>query len=145
MIVKFKVSALSQTKPHEYVMRFMLGGLTTVIAGLIADAYGPATGGLFLAVPALFCASATLVEKHERERKQKKGLSGDRRARGAAALDAAGAGWGSLALAAFAAVILFIAPYGAPLALGLGSALWIASAAGLWLARRQARRARHRA
>jgi hypothetical protein len=31
---------------------------------------------VFLAVPAIFCASATLIEKHERDRKQKLGLSG---------------------------------------------------------------------
>ena len=48
-------------------------------AGAIAEFWGPAVGGLFLALPAIFCASATLIEKHERERKQKLGLAGQRR------------------------------------------------------------------
>jgi hypothetical protein len=34
----------------------------------------PVVGGLFLAFPAIFPASATLIEKHVRERKEKAGL-----------------------------------------------------------------------
>lgn len=37
MIVHFKLSALKQGRPYEYVVRFALGGLTTVAAGLLAD------------------------------------------------------------------------------------------------------------
>ena len=62
-------------------------------------------GGLFLAFPAIFPASATLIEKHVRRRKEKAGFSRVRRGREAAALDAAGAALGSLGLAAFAVVI----------------------------------------
>jgi hypothetical protein len=51
-------------------LRFVLGGLATIVAGLIAEHWGPVVGGLFLAFPAIFCATATLIEKHERERKQ---------------------------------------------------------------------------
>jgi hypothetical protein len=69
MVVHFKFSALKQGRPHEYVVRFALGGLLTVVAGLVADGAGPEAGGLMLAFPAIFCASATLIEKHERERK----------------------------------------------------------------------------
>ena len=75
----------------------------------MADIWGPAAGGLFLAFPAIFCASATLIEKHERERKEKKGLQGKERGKDAAALDAAGAGLGSVALAVFGAVMWFLA------------------------------------
>ena len=39
----------------------------------------PVVGGLFLAFPAIFPASATLIEKHGRERKEKAGLAGARR------------------------------------------------------------------
>jgi hypothetical protein len=53
----------------------VLGGAITVIAGLIAAHFG----GLFLAFPAIFPASATLIEKHARERKRKAGLRGTRR------------------------------------------------------------------
>jgi hypothetical protein len=55
---------------------------------------------LFLAFPAVFCASATLIEKHERDRKQKAGLPGTRRGRQA---DALGAAIGSFGLLGFAA------------------------------------------
>jgi hypothetical protein len=111
MIVQFKPSALRQTRWYEYLVRFVLGGAMTVIAGLIAARFGPVVGGLFLAFPAIFPASATLIEKHVRERKEKKGLPGARRGKEAAALDAAGAALGSFGLAAFALVIwLMIVP-----------------------------------
>src|SRR6185369_5980610 len=70
MIVKARLSALTDTKWHEYALRFGLGRFATAATGLIANKCGPVTGGLSLAFPAIFCASATLVEKHERERKQ---------------------------------------------------------------------------
>jgi hypothetical protein len=73
MIVRAKFSALKQGHWYEYLVRFALGGLATLVAGLVADIWGPAAGGLFLAFPAIFCASATLIEKHERERKEKRG------------------------------------------------------------------------
>jgi hypothetical protein len=95
---------------HEYSLRFALGGLATVATGLIAQLYGPVTGGLFLSFPAIFCASATLIEKHERERKQRSGLSGARRGQEAAALDSSGAALGSLGLLAFAAAIRILLP-----------------------------------
>ena len=105
MIVRFNPSALRDIGWYQYVVRFVLGGTMTVIAGLIASRWGPVVGGLFLAFPAIFPASVTLIEKHVRERKEKIGLSGSRRGKEAAALDAAGAVLGSLGLAAFAAVI----------------------------------------
>ncbi|HTY67439.1 MAG TPA: DUF3147 family protein [Alphaproteobacteria bacterium] len=99
--IKLNLSALSETGWHEYVIRFGLGGLATVVAGAVAKLGGPEVGGLFLALPAIFCASATLIEKHERRRKARQGLTGARRGRDAAALDAAGAALGSVALAGF--------------------------------------------
>lgn len=58
-----------------------------------------------MAFPAIFPASVTLVEKHQREKKRKHGMSAVRRGREAAALDAMGAVLGSIGLAAFAAVM----------------------------------------
>jgi hypothetical protein len=58
-------------------------------------------GGLFLAFPAIFCASATLSEKHERQRKTLRGLKGERRGTDAAALDASGAALGAVGMMAF--------------------------------------------
>jgi hypothetical protein len=54
MIVKVDPSGLKQTRWHEYALRFAAGGITTVIAGVIAQKWGPAIGGLFLAFPAIF-------------------------------------------------------------------------------------------
>ena len=96
MLVKIKLSALAEGHWYEYAVRFAMGGAMTVFAGLIATEWGPAVGGLFLAFPAIFPASATLVEKHERERKEKAGLQGARRGKEAAALEAAGAVLGSV-------------------------------------------------
>jgi Protein of unknown function (DUF3147) len=57
MIVQFKPSALGQTRWYEYLVRFLLGGAMTVVAGLIAARFGPVIGGLFLAFPAIFPAA----------------------------------------------------------------------------------------
>ena len=139
MLIRLKGSALKETRAYEYLIRFGLGGITTVLAGVIADRFGPATGGLFLAFPAIFCASATLIEKHERERKQRENIEGKERGRTAAALDAAGATWGSLALAGFAAAVWLAAPLGAGITLSLASLIWLLVAATAWVARRQLR------
>jgi hypothetical protein len=101
MVVRVKWSALKQSRWYEYALRFVLGGVATTLAGGIAQFFGPEAGGLFLAFPAILRASATLIEKHERERKQRFGLSGYCRGTDAGALDAAGAGLGSIGLAAF--------------------------------------------
>jgi hypothetical protein len=57
MIVQFKLSAIRQTRWHEYLVRFVLNGAMTIVAGLIAARFGPVIGGLFLAFPAIFPAS----------------------------------------------------------------------------------------
>jgi hypothetical protein len=136
MIVRFKLSALSGTSWREYLMRFALGGAATVGAGLIAAGFGPVIGGLFLAFPAIFPASATLVEKHVRERKEKAGLKGSRRGKEAAALDAIGAALGSFGLAAFAAVVWLTIGQIAALALIPATAAWAAVAVAAWRLRR---------
>ena len=83
-MVHAKLAALGQSRWYEYLLRFVLGGVVTVVAGVIADHWGPEVGGLFLAFPAIFCASATLIEKHERQRKTRHGLKGERRGTDAA-------------------------------------------------------------
>ena len=136
MIVQFNPSALRQIRWYEYLVRFGLGGTMTVIAGLIAARFGPVVGGLFLAFPAIFPASATLIEKHTRQRKEKAGLSGVRRGREAAALDAVGAALGSLGLAAFAAVIWLMIASSPSWALLCATVAWLAVAVLAWLSRR---------
>jgi hypothetical protein len=72
-------SSLKETKPHEYALRFVFGGICTVLAGLIAKRYGPGLGGLFLAFPAIFPAGASLIESHEKRRKAEYGFDGTKR------------------------------------------------------------------
>jgi len=140
MVVRLKWSALGESKWYEYVARFALGGAATVAAGLIADRWGPETGGLFLAFPAIFFASATLIEKHERKRKREKALRGERRGTDAAALDAAGAGWGSLGLMVFGGVVWILAARSVPLSLAVGLLAWMLSGVLAWRLRRALRR-----
>jgi hypothetical protein len=94
-----------------------------------------------LAFPAIFVASATLIERNERRKKEKAGLKGSARGRMAAALDSAGAGWGSLALFAFALIVTALAAHGAFVSLGVALAAWCAVAATAWYVRRFLRRA----
>jgi Protein of unknown function (DUF3147) len=136
MIVWLNLSALRETRWYEYLIRFALGGTMTVIAGLIADHFGPIVGGLFLAFPAMFPASATLIEKHEQKRKEKIGLPGARRGREAAALDAAGAVLGSFGLAVFALIIWLLIERGTALALVSATVAWLAVVILAWMLRR---------
>jgi hypothetical protein len=136
MIVQFKPSALRQTRWDEYLVRFVLGGAMTVVAGLIAARLGAVVGGLFLAFPAIFPASATLIERHVRERKEKAGLQGARRGKEAAALDAVGAALGSFGLVAFGLVIWLMIVRSPVWALVLAAASWLAVAVLAWQVRR---------
>lgn len=136
MNLSVRLSALSRTRGDQYVIRFILGGVTTALAGVIAARFGPTVGGLFLAFPAIFPASATLVEKHERERKEKQGLMGVRRGKEAAALEAAGAVMGSVGLVAFGLVVWRLAPALSGVALLFAAIAWLGVSILLWLVRR---------
>jgi hypothetical protein len=105
MRVYFDASVLRRTKWYEYASRFLFGGAITLIAGILAKRYGPVFGGLFLAFPAIFPSSVTLVEKHERQKKRRAGIPQTIRGRLAAALDARGAAMGSIGLACFGLVV----------------------------------------
>ena len=139
MPVKLSSSALKQTHWYEYAVRFALGGLATVAAGFIGSRFGVSVGGLFLALPAIFCASATLIESHERRTKEKAGLSGQRRGQQAAALDAAGAGLGSIGLAAFAAVFYVVVAASTIGAFIAAILAWAAVSVLAWWLRRKLR------
>lgn len=107
MRIHVNFAALRTIKPHEYAVRFFFGGAITLAAALMANRFGAALGGLFLAFPAIFPASMTLVSKHELEKKEKAGLKGRERAKMAAALDARGAALGAAGLMSFATVVLW--------------------------------------
>ena len=132
MIVKISSSAIKDGRWHEYLVRFALGGAVTVFTGLISSRFGPAVGGLFLALPAIFCASATLIEQHEQRRKRGAGLRGHRRGQQAAALDAAGAALGSIGMFAFAWTFsLVVGPHALP-AFASALAAWCIVSVGAW-------------
>ena len=144
MLVKISLASLKQTHGYEYAVRFVLGGAATVLAGLVGAAFGPAVGGLFLALPAIFCASATLIERHQRHEKHKAGLSGRRRGQQAAALEAAGTGLGSVGLMAFAAVFYLIVQQNVFAAFAGALAAWALVSVAMWWLRRRLRITRAR-
>jgi len=133
MKIQVSFSALAETKWHEYAVRFLAGGLITVIAGVIAKQCGPVIGGLFLAFPAIFPASATLIEKHETEKKERAGLKGTKRAADAVRLDASGASMGSIGLAVFGLMVWQTLPnHFAWLVLTVATVAWLAVSVFLW-------------
>lgn len=139
MLVKISPSSLKQGRWYEYLARFLLGGAATTAAGLISAAFGASIGGLFLAMPAIFCASATLIERHEIRRKREAGLSGTQRGREAAALDAVGTALGGIGLIAFALVFSLTVEANALLAFGAAALAWIVLSIAAWWARRHIR------
>ncbi len=134
--VRFSASALKEGRWYEYLVRFVLGGLATVFTGLVSKFYGPSIGGLFLALPAIFCASATLIEKHEIRRKRQVGLIGQRRGREAAALEAAGTLSGSTGMLAFAAIFALLVNDSVAAAFVGASLAWPIVAVATWFVRR---------
>ena len=138
MQIKVDPSALRQTKWHQYAARFLFGGLITAVAGVIAEKYGPAVGGLFLAFPAIFPASATLIEKHEEERKQEYGLDGRERGREAASVDAVGSAMGSIGLFVFALLVWqFLPGHTHWLVLTVATLAWLAVSIAIWQLRKR--------
>ena len=137
MRIRIDPGALHETKWFEYAIRFVIGGGITVVTGVLAKSFGPAVGGLFLAFPAIFPASATLISKHE---KQKDGNSGpDARVRGrrAAGVDAAGSAIGSIGLIAFGTVAWKLLPtHSGVLVLAVATLAWAGTAVSLWMIRK---------
>jgi len=105
MKIKLETNAVKRSRWYEFVIRFVFGGLVAATAGIVAKQFGPAVGGLFLAFPAIFPATATLIESHEKRKKREAGLDGTRRGREVAGIDAAGAAIGAIGLLGFAAVL----------------------------------------
>jgi hypothetical protein len=137
MRIRVDLSALRQTKWHDYAVRFLFGGLVTALAGIIAKKFGPGIGGLFLAFPAIFPASATLIEKHEKEKKESLGLNGSARGRSAASVDAAGSSMGSIGLFVFALVVWqFVQRDRAWIVLAGATLLWLAVSVAVWQIRK---------
>jgi uncharacterized membrane protein (GlpM family) len=105
---------------RAYLVRFVFGGLVTLIAGVIGKVFGVTVGGLFLAFPSIAVASLTLVERDN--------------GKNAVGADAAGTSLGSIGLLAFGAVVWILAPsLPAWLVLGIALLIWFVLSSGLWL------------
>ncbi len=129
---KLSVSSLKSGRWYEYILRFVLGGAATVLAAAIGSRFGQSMGGLFLAFPAILCASVTLIEGHEIRRKREAGLKGERRGRQAAAVDAAGAALGSFGLLAFAIGFSWLVQRNVALAFVVALVAWTAVSILAW-------------
>jgi hypothetical protein len=105
MKVSADISALSRTRWYEYIPRFLFGGAVTAFAGIVARKFGPGIGGLLLAFPAIFPASATLIAKHEKREKEEVGRRGNKRGRRAAGVDSIGASMGAVGLIIFGLLV----------------------------------------
>ena len=133
MRVKINAAALKQSTWQQYAIRFLFGGVVTVATGLIPRKFGPGVGGLFLAFPAIFPATATLIATHEKEQKRRVGLNGAFRGRDAAAIEARGTAIGAIGLLAFAVVVWRVLPnHHAPAVLLAAAAAWFAASLLFW-------------
>jgi len=138
MQIAVDLSALKRTTWREYGVRFVVGGSITAIAGLIAKEFGASVGGLFLAFPAIFPASATLIEKHEKEKKEENGLEGIDRGKEAASADAAGSAMGSIGLLIFAILVWqFVPSHNSWLVLVGATLAWFVVSLLLWRLRKR--------
>lgn len=138
MMIRLDFSALKAVKPSEYATRFIFGGLVTVFAGLVAKYCGPVIGGLFLALPAIFPATVTLIEKHEKKKKQRAGYEGTSRGRSAASVEAAGTSLGAIGLISFGLILWRLLPtHSAWLILPVAACCWLAVAGLLWVLRKR--------
>ena len=137
VIVGLESSSIQTGRWRDYAVRFAFGGIVTALTGLIAKRWGPGVAGLFLAFPAIFPAGATLIEKHEREKKRKAGMDGTARGRAAARIDAAGAATGTLGLTIFAVIVWrFLAGYPSWAVLLIAALSWLAVSVLVWWARK---------
>jgi len=134
MIVKLNLEPIRTTTWSEYATRFVFGGAVTLLAGLIAEKFGPGVGGLFLAFPAIFPAGASLIEKQQRRKKRQAGVNGEVRGRLAAGVDAAGAAIGCSGLAGFAiSTWKFLPQLSLWQTLILATGIWTSVAVTMWI------------
>jgi hypothetical protein len=137
MMVQCRFESIKGIKAHEWILRFLFGGAVCVFAGLMSKSFGREVGGLFLAFPAIFPASASLVESHERAHKARAGMDGTLRARTVAGIDAAGASIGCIGLAGFALLCWLLLPRLAPIAVfALATLAWLLLSIAFWWLRK---------
>jgi Protein of unknown function (DUF3147) len=133
MRVRLRLSKITKTSWADYGTRFLFGGAITALTGFLAREYGPVFGGLFLAFPAIFPASSTLIEKHQRKEELAAGSPNTHRGRLLSALDARGAAWGSIGLMCFGAFVWKLLPeWNAVGILLAGLGVWFLASIAFW-------------
>lgn len=133
MRIRLKLSKVRKSSWSDYGIRFLFGGAITVLTGFFAKQYGPVFGGLFLAFPAIFPASSTLIEKHQREEELAEGSPNTHRGRLLSALDARGAAWGSIGLMCFGAFAWkFLSRWNAAGSLLAALGVWLLASVAFW-------------
>ena len=138
MNISVSLSGLAQTKPLEFALRFLFGGIVTALAGLIGTQFGPVVGGIFLAFPSIFPATATLIEKHEAKKKKQEGMHGRYLAKCAAGADAAGAAMGTIGLLVFGLLVWQLSESVAPwMVLTTATIAWFSVAITVWIVRKK--------
>ncbi len=117
--IQLSADGLKETKPHEWLIRFVFGGVVSLMAGIVGRHWGPVVGGLFLGFPSILPATVTLVTKHK--------------GRQAAADDTRGAAIGSVGLVGFAVIVFVTAESWSPWA-SLGAAIvgWALASLVAW-------------
>ncbi|HTZ47458.1 MAG TPA: DUF3147 family protein [Verrucomicrobiae bacterium] len=133
MFVQFHFDAVKKVKWNQLAIRFFFGGVITAAAGLVARYWGPLAGGLFLAFPAIFPASVTLLAKKQAQQKAAHGMPGATRGRKAAAIENRGTILGCVGLASFGLAVWLLPPsLHAVFALLLALGVWSAVSLALW-------------
>ena len=136
MKITLNAGGLGQSKWYEYLFRFAFGGAVTALAGVIAKRFGPEIGGLFLAFPAILPASATLIEKHENQKKERAGEEGAERGNMAAGVDSVGASMGAVGLTVFALIVWLRLPEsGMAMVLTTATLAWFITSVSVWKCR----------
>lgn len=136
-MIQVRPWAVRRTSPQQYLLRFAFGGAATVLAGVMAQYFGPGVGGLFLAFPAIFPASVTLIERHERRRQDKPGRDRALRGRIATLIEANGAALGCMGLFSFALVLWLLLPrVSGWIAIPAATLVWVVVAVAFWKVRR---------
>lgn len=126
--ITIEPSRLRDCDAKSLAVRFAFGFLISVAVGAIGLVAGDRVAGLFLAFPAILPASLTLIAEQDGEDE--------------ARVDAAGACFGGLGLAAYGAASWFLLPRVAPVAAELGALVaWGVIAFGSYLVVRSRLRA----
>lgn len=137
-MILLRLASIRETRAREYLLRFAFGGAATVLAGLVGKYFGAGWGGLFLAFPAIFPASATLMAAHSKQRMAQIGHDGTQRGRISASIDAVSAALGCVGLAGFGFVLWKLLPqHNALLVILAATGAWAVLSVALWEVRKR--------